>query len=196
MEKLFIYIKHHLSILWKFIEWINGMLFSLFYSSKLAIISQRVIKDFSHSPFSFRRLTIANIIPLHNLIVSQPESDLEYFLPHGFDFKSLTNQFKNPSFLMMGTFYNDEIVGYFFLRFFVNRKCFVGRLIDHKYRGKGIGLIMNSIMYENAWQMGFRCLSTISRDNRLVMQAHSKNSAMKVLKKLPNNYLLVEFVRE
>ena len=95
---------------------------------------------------------------------------------------------------MMGTFADQKMVGYFFLRFFANRKCFVGRLIDKEYRGKGIGYEMNKIMYNTAWEMGFRCLSTISKNNKSVMGAHAKNSAMIVLKELQNDYLLVEFI--
>ena len=55
---------------------------------------------------------------------------------------------------------------------------------------------MNFIMYETAWRMGFRCLSTISRNNIAVMRAHAKNPTMVVLKELSNDYLLVEFVRK
>jgi hypothetical protein len=69
-------------------------------------------------------------------------------------------------------------------------------LIDQKYRGRGIGVVMNSIMYETAWRMKFRCLSTISRNNNSVMRAHSGNRNMKVLKELKNDYLLVEFIPE
>jgi len=85
-------------------------------------------------------------------------------------------------------------VGYFFLRFFANRKCFVGRIIDREYRGMGIGNGMNRIMYRTAWNMGFRCLSTMSKNNSAVMKAHQKNSSMLVLKELQNDYILVEFI--
>ncbi len=96
---------------------------------------------------------------------------------------------------MMGAFNQDKIVGYFFLRFFPNKQCFVGRLIDKEYRGQGIGTVMNNIMYETAWRMKFRCLSTISKNNIAVIRAHAKNPNMNVIKELQNDYLLVEFVR-
>ena len=53
--------------------------------------------------------------------------------------------------------------------------------------------IMNNIMYNSAWDSGFRCLSTISKNNRLVMRSHSSNKAMRILTKLDDDYLLVEF---
>ena len=70
----------------------------------------------------------------------------------------------------------------------------MGRLIDTNYRGKGIGEVMNSIMYDTAWKMHFRCLSTISRNNTAVMRAHAKNGHVVILKELRDDYLLVEFV--
>jgi RimJ/RimL family protein N-acetyltransferase len=195
MEKILIFIKHHFVFLWKIIEWGNGIIFSLFFKSEMEKVLPMVFKELAAPPFSYRRLDLSDADSLHELIQAQEVSDLEYFRPHGFDLIAVKRQFKNRSFLMMGAFDGGKMAGYFFLRFFANRKCFVGRLIDKDYRGKGIGPVMNSIMYETAWRMGFRCLSTISRNNTAVMRAHAKNKKMVVLKELQNNYLLVEFVR-
>jgi hypothetical protein len=196
MERILIFIKHHFDFLWEVIEWGNGLLFSLFYKARLKNPLLEVFKEFTLPPFSFRRLEASDTELLYGLIKSQKASDLEYFRPHEFDLSSIKKQFLNHSFLMMGAFEQDRLAGYFFLRFFFNKKCFVGRLIDKPYRGHGVGLVMNNIMYETAWRMGFRCLSTISRNNTSVMQAHSKNPNIIVLKELQNGYLLVEFVRE
>lgn len=87
-------------------------------------------------------------------------------------------------------------MGYFFLRFFWNRKCFVGRLIDEPCEGKGIGRAMNNIMYNIGWRMGFRVMSTISKNNHLVMRSHANNHRMVVLKELADDYLFVEFVEK
>jgi hypothetical protein len=196
MEGILIYIKHHFSVIWKIIEWGNGMLFSFFHRSKLEKILPDVFREFAEPPFSYRKLEISDADALYNLIHSQKVTDLEYFKPHGFDIETIRKQFKNRSLIMMGVFERQKIAGYFFLRFFTNKKCFVGRLIDKDYRGKGIGLIMNKLMYETSWGMGFRCLSTISKNNVAVMRAHSKNPTMIILKELANDYLLVEFIRK
>jgi hypothetical protein len=195
MEKILIFIKHRLSFLWILIEWCNGTLFFLLYPSGIERVLPLVFKELANSAFSFRRLNQNDASRVQNLIKSQRPSDLEYFKPHSFELPSIRKQFRNPSFLPMGIFDGEKLIGYFFLRFFVNKKCFVGRLIDSDYRGKGIGLIMNTVMYEIAWRMGFRCLSTISKKNTSVMKAHSKNKTMIVLKELQNDYLLVEFIR-
>jgi hypothetical protein len=153
-----------------------------------------VIAECKQEPYKFRSLKASDADALFHLIASQPKDDLAYFSPHGFDLQSIQKQFKIKSFLMMGVFDQESLIGYFFLRFFANKKCFVGRLIDRNYRGKRIGLNMNKIMYNISWELGFRCLSTISRNNKAIMKAHGKNSSMIILKELQNNYLLVEFV--
>jgi hypothetical protein len=196
MERILLFIKHTLKSFWGIIEWANGLLFSLFFKSNMNRILTEVFEEYTDTGFSFRKLAEQDIDSLHNMINFQDAPDLKYFNPHGFDPKSLKKQLKKPSFLMMGAFKDDRIAGYFFLRFFANKKCFVGRLIDKQFRGKGIGSTMNHIMYETAWRMGFRCLSTISKNNTSVMRAHAKNPTMVVLKELRDDYLLVEFIKE
>lgn len=168
----------------------------MFYNSKLEKILPQVFNEFSGSRFSYRKLEVSDAGSICSLLEEQPLPDLEYFHPHGFDLNSVMKQFKSRSMLLMGVFDKEKMVGYFFLRFFINRDCFVGRLIDRNYRGVGIGQVMNNIMYHTAWRLNFRCLSTISRDNVAVMRAHAKNPTMIVRKALKNNYLLVEFIRE
>ncbi|HDZ42118.1 MAG TPA: hypothetical protein ENH59_10650 [Bacteroidetes bacterium] len=194
MEKFLIFIKHHFRFIWRIIEWVNGQMFSLLHRSRLYKVLPGVFRDFSRPPFIYSLLSLEDSEPLFKLINSQNKKDLDYFRPHGFDLLSIKKQFANSSFLMMGVFDKEDLVGYFFLRFFANRTCFVGRLIDKQYRGSGIGRVMNDIMYHTAWRMNFRCLSTISRNNAAVMKAHSKNPSMIILKKLKDGYMLVEFI--
>lgn len=171
-------------------------MFSLMYRSRLEEILKGVFEEVTDSRYIFRKLVQSDLTGLHQLLNSQNKGDLDYFKPHEFDIASLKRQIEIPSFLMMGAFDGEKMAGYFFLRFFANKKCFVGRLTDKDHRGKGIGQVMNRVMYETAWRMGFRCLSTISRNNTLVMKAHAENRNMIVLKELANDYLLVEFARE
>ena len=194
MERLLIFIKHRFGFLWKFIEWGNGLLFSVLYERSMENVLPSVFSEGGVPGYTFRRLIPSDAEALHALITSQEDADLLYFSPHGFDLLSIKKQFKKRAFLMMGSFDREKITGYFFLRFFANKKCFVGRLIDREYRGKGIGNEMNRVMYGTAWRMGFRCLSTMSKNNKAVMHAHAKNASMVRLKELQNDYILVEFV--
>lgn len=195
MEKIFIYIKHNFKLLWLIIEWGNGLLFDLLYRKRLNNQLRSIFTEFALLPYCYRVLNQSDAQDLFSLIQRQELSDLEFFRPHGHDFHSINSQFYNRTLLMMGVFDQDDLVGYFFLRFFANKKCFVGRLIDRNYRGKGIGINMNHIMYEISCRMGFRCMSTISNKNKNVLKAHAKNPTISIVKKLPNDYLLVEFLK-
>lgn len=192
--RLLIFVKHNLKPIWNVIEWGNNVTFAVLYKKKLIRLLQKVLSENQLAPFCFRKLFISDAESLFELIKAQEDSDLKYFNPHAFDINSIIKQLKKSSFLMMGVFDNERMVGYFFLRFFVNRRCFVGRLIDKDYRSIGIGQVMNAIMYGTGWSMGFRCLSTISRNNKAVMKAHAKNDSMVVLRELENDYMLVEFI--
>lgn len=195
MERLFLFIKHNLGFIWRFIEEVNSKVFAILYLARLRVVLREIMNELSNPAFTYRVLGLDDMDALYDLIHRQEDSDLRYFQPHGFERKQLIRQYENRAFLMMGVFYDKSLVGYFFLRFFINRKCFVGRLIDKPMRGKGMGQVMNHIMYETAWRLGFRCLSTISRENTAVMRAHQKNQRMIILKELNKEYLLVEFVR-
>ena len=193
MEKILIFIKHHFGFLWRLIEWGNGVAFSLLFRPSLDRILPAQLQERERLPLSFRDLLMPDAEELHRLIQYQEASDLLYFSPHAFDLPSIKKQFKKRSFLTMRAFDGQRTLGYFLLRFFANQRCFVGRIIHKDYRGKGIGNEMNRIMYQTAWGMGFRCLSTMSKNNRAVMNAHAKNSTMHVLKELQNDFILVEF---
>ena len=195
MEKLLIYIKHHLSFIWQIIESVNSALFYPLYNETLERVLAEVLSANFESHCFCRKLQKEDSGLLFKFINDQKKSDLDYFKPHKFDLKSIQKQFAKRSFLMMGAFDNERLVGYFFLRFFVTRKCFVGRIIDCEYRGRGVGIIMNRIMYETAWKLDFRCLSTISRNNKSVIKAHARNEYVKIIKELQNDYLLVEFLK-
>jgi hypothetical protein len=194
MIRTLIFVKHNLKPIWDVIEWGNSVTFSALFNKKLKRILLLVFSEFKLAPFCFRKLLVSDAESLFELIKAQEASDLKYFNPHAFDIKSISKQLKKSSFLMMGVFDNERMVGYFFLRFFVNRRCFVGRLIDKDYRSIGIGQVMNAIMYGTGWRMGFRCLSTISRNNKAVIRAHAKNNSMVVLRELEDDYMLVEFI--
>lgn len=194
LVRILIYIKHHFSFLWQTIEWMNAVLFRFLHGQRFKNTVTHIIKKYGEGNYLFKPLEARDLASLHAFIRNQSPNRLEYFKPHGFDEKSLEKTFKNPSFLMMGAFDGQRLVGYFFLRCFWNKKCFVGRLIDELYEGKGIGRTMNNIMYNIAWESEFHCMSTISKNNHWVMRSHANNPLMKVIKELDNDFLLVEFV--
>ena len=194
IARILLFIKHRLPWLWVVVDWLNARLYNLLHRRCMAIESDQVFAEFALEGFEFRPLGNGDLHSVEDLLQRQGAERLRYFQPHGFDQISLSRMLKNPAFLMFGVFRGQTLVGYFFLRCFWNRKCFVGRLIDQPWEGQGIGRVMNRIMYEIAWRSGFRCMTTISKDNTSIMRSHRNNPHARTIGQLANGYLLVEFV--
>jgi len=194
MIRFLLYIKHRFPFLWRWIEYWNGLVFKFRFRRSMLSEAEKAIASENLPGFRFEILDLASSKLLADLLREQPPERLTHFKPHGFDLKSIERQTLNPAFLMFGVFSNETLVGYFFLRCFANRRCFVGRMIDHQHDRLGIGRAMNRIMYYTAWNSGFRVFTTVSKNNDLVIRSHSRNPSAKVLKELPNNYLLIEFL--
>jgi hypothetical protein len=194
IARVLLAVKHKMPWLWGVVEWLNARLFKLLHASRMERVVQQAFQQFTLPGFEFRPLAATDLDALSALIERQGEERVRYFQPHGFDVPALRRMFANPAFLMFGAWHQGQVVGYFFLRCFWNRRCFVGRLIDHEFERRGIGRVMNDIMYHIAWRSGFRCMTTISRQNRAVIRSHQRNAHAKVIGELPNDYLLVEFV--
>jgi lipopolysaccharide/colanic/teichoic acid biosynthesis glycosyltransferase len=194
VEELLLWIKHRMPFVWRGIDWLNAHLFTILYRDRLRRESEQCFQEFGLDRYRFRALCADDLDALSELLHRQADGRLDHFKPHGFDKNSLKRIWENPSFLMFGAFCDATLVGYFFLRCFWSRRCFVGRLIDQEHEGKGIGRVMNEILYNTAWRSEFRCHTTISKDNAMVMRSHANNPNVRILKELPNNYLFIEFI--
>jgi GNAT superfamily N-acetyltransferase len=193
--RLAIWIKAKLPFIWSILEFANGLAFKVFFANKFKkSIDSELDLSKNGNNYIFRRLFLNDLEALSKLCLNIEEDQKQYFEPHNFDKGTLVRLNKNPSFLMFGLFHKDELAGYFFLRCFVNKKCFLGRYLHPDYRNKGLGKLMNKVLYHSAWRAGFRVFATFSQDNKLVVNAHQKNSYVKHIADLKDNYILVEFV--
>jgi len=194
LVKLLLYIKHNLKLIWYFIEWLNGVIFGWLYGKKVHKSAQQKLDEVYHPHYDYRMVHKKDLPYLENLLNSQDQDQYRFFKPHKPDNKTLQKLYKNPSFLMMGAFdkQSNQMVGYFFLRFFLNKRGFIGRMVDQHHQRQGIASRMSEVMYETLWQNGFRCLSTISKHNQSILKLHEQEGRLRVLKELPNEYLFVE----
>ena len=193
LVNVLLFIKENIKPVWFIFEWLNKVLFKFLFYKKFRKNLELALQQQYSLPYKFREISNEEINQIASFIPEQEPEQLIFFEPHEFDIKTLKSIYYNPSFFMMGVFFNTQLVGYFFLRCFINKKCFVGRLVDKNHRGKGIGKVMNEIMYHTVWSSGFRCFATISKNNVLVMKAHAHNKYLHVRKELKDDYLLVEF---
>lgn len=180
--------------LWIFIEWVNGLLFSLRYGKKLKQFT------FTAIPEGYEIIPVCNI-PTEKLVAffeHQPEDAYEFFKPHGFDVKSIKRLQRNKSFLGYLLFdkANGNIAGYFFNRCFFHGQGFRGRMVDIAYRGKGLGTAMNKLLNEVGFGIGLRLFETVSKDNVASYRSALSASKVKVIKEMPHKELYLEILPE
>ena len=181
--------------LWSVIEKINSWIFGIFYARLLHHKLALLMKLASDNTIVFRLLTRQDKTSLLQLLNSLEPELTGYFEAHDFTDAAIIKHLNNKGFIMIGAFHGGKLVGYFFLRAGINKKCFVGRLIHRDFRNKGIGSKMTRILHHASWQSGYRVFATLSPHNTPVIQSHKNNDNMKLLKELPDNYWLVEFVK-
>lgn len=195
MIKYLLKLKKAFPFLWVLIENANGVLFRFIYYKKILRCSKVILKDYSHEKFTYRFLLNSDLIALTLLFQRQSAEQFKYFKPHPFDYGTLRRLYNNPSFLMFGVFNDDVLVGYFFLRCFVNKKSFTGRFVDSAYQGHGISRRMGKILHQIAWNSKFRVFGTASRDNIKSINSYQSINNFKVIKELDNNFIFFEYLK-
>ena len=184
-------IKERCSFLWDMVEWINATLFTCLYRKKLKEIPN-VLEKCSSSSFIIRETTVMDVKPLVSFFSEQPLDAYTFFKPHGFDEKSVEKVIKNKAFLTYVVIDGNSIVGYFFLRSFVNGKCFKGRLVDYRWRNKGIAKQMGIAINGIATLLGMRIFTTISPENYASLASTKAVNDIKIVKTLDNGYYYIE----
>lgn len=193
MVKLLIYIKHHLSFIWSWIEMGNDILFNLLYGKRLNDNLGKLLKKYE-SEYSYRLLRDSDMTVLSDFFSNQPENAFIYFKPHAFDVYSLKRKNKDHSFIMIGVFAGQQLIGYCFLRCFFNKQAFRGKIVDVKYQGRGIAKQIGHLTTEVCQLLGFKLFATISKDNVKSIASSKAVNEVRVVKELPNDYLYVEYL--
>lgn len=183
-------IKERCSFLWDMVEWVNATLFTCLYRKKLKEIPNVLEK--CSSSFIIRETTIMDVKPLVRFFNEQPIDAYMFFKPHGFDEKSVEKVLKNKAFLTYVVVYENMIVGYFFLRSFVNGKCFKGRMVDYRWRNKGIAKQMGIAINRIATLLALRIFTTISPNNYASLASTKAVNDIKIVKTLDNGYYYIE----
>jgi len=193
LERFLLYIKKNIGLLWKLIEITNLLIIKLFYFRKYKQLNNQFFDYRMIDEFRYRLLRKDDVEKLHDFFLTMDKDYLKYFNPHGWDKKSLSKIINNSSFITLGFYKKDELIGYFFLRLFCNKRAFIGRLVSERYKGKGIAKKMAKILYHISNLVDFNVYSTISKDNTASLRSHLSVKEYTVVKELPNNYLLIKF---
>lgn len=185
-------LRDKLSWLWNFIEWVNGLIFSMRYGKKLKRFAFTAIPE----GYEIVRLCDVSTEKMAEFFEHQPEDAYTFFKPHGFDAKSIKRLQGNKSFLayVLKDAANGRIAGYCFNRSFFHGVGYRGRMVDIDYRGKGLGTAMNKMLNEVGFGIGLRLFETVSKDNVASYRSAMSASNVKVVKELPENELYLEIL--
>lgn len=184
------FIKDRCTFLWNIVEWGNSEIFACIYRSKLKGIPNILEKYSTH--YTIREVSRMDVKPLVHFFKNQPVDAYTFFKPHGFDEKSIEKVIINKAFLTYIVMDKNVIVGYFFLRSFLNGKCFRGRMVCHTMQGKGLGKLMSIVMGKIALQLGLRMYCSISPENYASLNSAKATNNIRIIKTLENGYYYIE----
>lgn len=184
------FIKERCGFLWDMVEWGNASLFACIHQSKLREIPD--ILEKCSTRFIIRETSMKDVEPLVKFFNEQPSEAYTFFKPHEFDEQSVKKVIRNKAFLTYIVLDGTTIVGYFFLRCFVNGKCFRGRMVSQTMQGNGLGKLMSYVMGKVAAHLSLRMFCSISPENFASMNSAKANNDMKIIKVLENGYYYIE----
>lgn len=192
LYKLAHILRDRFGFLWNLIEWGNAFVFALTHKSALNKIPA-ILKECS-GQYTLRKAECADAAPLAEFFSEQPEESFEFFKPHAFDEKTLAKIIRNKAFLTFLVLDGEKIVGYFFLRCFVNGKSFRGKIVDYRYRGKGIAKLQGFAMTKISVATGIRMFGTISPDNYASLASSKAVNEVRIVETLDNGYYYIEYL--
>ena len=192
LYKLAHILRDKFGFLWNLIEWGNAFVFALTHRDALKKIPA-ILQECSGT-YKLRFAEQADATALAAFFAEQPEETFTFFKPHAFDEKTLSKIIRNHAFLTFLVLDGEKIVGYFFLRCFVNGKCFKGYIVADAYRGRGIAKLEGIAMNKVNEALGLRMFGSISPENSASMAAAKSVNEVKILETLENGDFYVEFL--
>ena len=192
LYKLAHILRDKFGFLWNLIEWGNAFVFALTHRDALKKIPA-ILQECSGT-YKLRFAEQADATALAAFFAEQPEETFTFFKPHAFDEKTLSKIIRNQAFLTFLVLDGEKIVGYFFLRCFVNGKCFKGYIVADAYRGRGIAKLEGIAMNKVNEALGLRMFGSISPENFASMAAAKSVNEVRILETLENGDFYVEFL--
>ena len=192
LYKLAHILRDKFGFLWNIVEWLNALVFSLTHRAALKKIPE-LLRE-SSDKFTLRLAEPADAAPLATFFAEQPEEAFRFFKPHAFDEKTLSKIIRNRAFLTFLVLDGEKIVGYFFLRCFVNGKSFRGKIVDYRYRGKGIAKLQGLAATKVASALKMRVFGTISPENYASLASSKAVNEVRIVETLENGYYYIEYL--
>ena len=170
--------------LWEVVEDLNAVVCGLKIGN-IDCLQECLMKD-------VRIASINDAGGLADFFARQPEECFKWFRPHGFDEGTMRKLLSRKSYIIYVLEEDGEIIGYAFLRCFINGKCFLGKMVDVNHQGKGVCTTLCRVGMNIAEKIGFRMYESINRDNLGSMKASQKACDVIVVEELEGGDLLIE----
>lgn len=183
-------IKDKFGFLWDAIEWGNAEAFALMHQRAMKGLPE-LLEECS-GRYSLRLASQEDVSRMKAFFDAQPKEAFRFFQPHDFDEKGIRKVVLNKSFLTFLAMEGEEIVGYFFMRSFVNGKTFKGYMVGIDHRGMGVAKEMGVAMNRVAKELGLRMFKSIAPENPASMAVTKKVNDIKIIKTLDNGDMLIE----
>ena len=129
---------------------------------------------------------------LADFFARQPEESYRWFRPHAFDEATMRTLLGRKSYIIYVQEEEGKIIGYAFLRCFINGKAFLGKMVDVQHRGKGVCTTLCKVGMDLATKTGFRMLESINKANIGSMKASQKACDVLILEELEDGDVLIE----
>lgn len=192
LYKLAHILRDRFGFIWNLVEWGNALVFALTHRAALKKIPA-ILQECSGT-YTLRLAELTDAPALAKFFTEQPEEAFKFFKPHAFDEKTLSKIIRNRAFLTFLVLDGEKIVGYFFLRCFVNGKSFRGKIVDYRYRGKGIAKLQGLAMTKVAVTLGVRMFGSISPDNYASLASSKAVNETCIVATLDNGYYYIEYL--
>ena len=134
-------LKYHYPTLWDIVEILNGSILVKAYSIRLKKVKELTLSYAIGQNFA---LKYANLHDSKDIVVflrSLSDAERAFFNPFPFTLRSINHVVSCGTYqvYLVRNNQNNELIGLFFLRFFLNRQCFLGFVVKNEYRGRGLG---------------------------------------------------------
>ena len=185
-------LRDRFGFLWNLVEWGNALVFALTHRSALKKIPA-ILQECSGT-YTLRLAELTDAAALATFFAEQPEDAFTFFKPHAFDENSLKKIIRNKAFLTFLVLDKEKIGGYFFLRCFVNGKCFKGYIVDHSYKGRGLAKLEGMALNKVNEILRLRMFGSISPHNPASMAAAKAVNEIRIIETLENGDYYIEFL--
>lgn len=185
-------IKLRYPVVWNWVEDINGILLDKFRSRRMSDIKKEIlIFPLGHSGLVFKDAKKADIPIIVEFLNHLSAEDVAHFRPFPFTDRSLGHVISCSTYQVYLAMSGKELVGLFFLRFFINQQCYLGFAVNSSYRGKGIGRKMIQVMVSAVKCSGFQLMSTVCADNQASIKAHMAAAQFEIVSHLSSDEIVL-----